>query len=380
MTKAAPLGALAALGLGALALRPQIVGIGPLFPAIEADLHASHALVGLLGTIPVLGMGLFAPLAAVLAAHVGTRRGMGIGLALIAAFGLTRGVAPEIWSLVALTCGVGLGMGIANAMAPLVVRDLARPATGTAIYAGGIQVGSAVSAAVAVPLAAWFGGWRGALTAFSVVALVVALVWPLATRGGEPHVRPPSLLPRLPLRSRTAWLLAAAFGVLGSAYYGLNAWVPDAYGEAGWSERSAGLLLGAMNTTAIVASFVVPWAASRVGGRHAWLRGLSIIFFIGAAGLAGVPDAAFFFGPLAGIAQGGMFALVMLLPLGLERDRARVGALVAMMLGVGYTVAAFAPFVLGGVRDLTGSFDAVLWVCAAFLAVEVFVVRALPRT
>jgi cyanate permease len=35
----------------ALALRPQIVGIGPLAPQIQRDLGASHALVGLLGTL-----------------------------------------------------------------------------------------------------------------------------------------------------------------------------------------------------------------------------------------------------------------------------------------------------------------------------------------
>ena len=50
---------LAALFLGALALRPQLVGIGPLIPAIQLDLDTSHAVAGLLGTIPVLCMGLF---------------------------------------------------------------------------------------------------------------------------------------------------------------------------------------------------------------------------------------------------------------------------------------------------------------------------------
>jgi cyanate permease len=73
-----------------------------------------------------------------------------------------------------------------------------------------------------------------------------------------------------------------------------------------------------------------------------------------------------------------MFALVMTLPLDLEQRRERVGALVAMMLGLGYTTAAISPFVLGGVRDLTGSFDAVLWVCVAFLVLLVVLVRRLP--
>jgi hypothetical protein len=35
--------------------------------------------------------------------------------------------------------------------------------------------------------------------------------------------------------------------------------------------------------------------------------------------------------------------------------------------------------VLGGLRDLSGSFDAVLWVCVAFLGCLAVLVRLLPR-
>ena len=69
----------------------------------------------------------------------------------------------------------------------------------------------------------------------------------------------------------------------------------------------------------------------------------------------------------------------MTLPLDFERTPERVGALVAMMLGLGYTIGATAPFVLGAVRDATGSFDAVLWLAAGFLAAQFFVLLALTR-
>jgi CP family cyanate transporter-like MFS transporter len=65
---------LAALFLAALTLRPQLVGLGPLLPAIQLDLGASHAVVGLLATIPVLCMGLFAPPAAFLSQRLGSRQ------------------------------------------------------------------------------------------------------------------------------------------------------------------------------------------------------------------------------------------------------------------------------------------------------------------
>ena len=54
---------IAALFCVGLTLRPQIVGIGPLLPRIQSSLGISHGVAGLLATIPVLCMGVFAPLA-----------------------------------------------------------------------------------------------------------------------------------------------------------------------------------------------------------------------------------------------------------------------------------------------------------------------------
>ena len=65
---------LVALFLAAIALRPQLVGIGPLLPLVQDDLDVTHAVAGLLGTIPVLCMGLFAPPASFLSGRIGSRR------------------------------------------------------------------------------------------------------------------------------------------------------------------------------------------------------------------------------------------------------------------------------------------------------------------
>jgi cyanate permease len=50
-----------------------------------------------------------------------------------------------------------------------------------------------------------------------------------------------------------------------------------------------------------------------------------------------------------------------------------------MMLGLGYTIGALSPFVLGAVRDLTGSFTTSLWLLAGFSALLLGSVAALPR-
>ena len=371
--------ALIALFLAALTLRPQIVGAGPLIPEIQDDFGSSHALVGLIGTIPVLGMGLFAPVAAVLASRIGTRKAMTIALALIGAFGVSRAFSPSAITLVLLTIPVGIGMGLGNALAPLSVKERLpdRISTGTGVYTTGIQIGSTVAAALAVPIAAAFGGWRWALAAFSVVVLGVLVAWLRLMRGEERHVR--ESLPRFPLRSSTAWLLVAIFAAMGCGYYGLNAWLPDAYIERGWSEASAGALLAAMNLTAIPSSFGSPWLSERYGGRQRWMQVQSIVFLIATIGVVTVPSLAFGWCLLAGISQGGLFSLVMTVPLDLEDRPERVGGLVAMMLGFGYTIAATSPFILGAVRDSTGSFDGPLWVAVGCLGSLVVWIALLGR-
>jgi len=46
-----------------------------------------------------------------------------------------------------------------------------------------------------------------------------------------------------------------------------------------------------------------------------------------------------------------------------------------MMLGIGYTLSASSPLLLGAIRDLTGGFDAVLWTLVA-AAIVLLVVDA----
>jgi CP family cyanate transporter-like MFS transporter len=65
---------------------------------------------------------------------------------------------------------------------------------------------------------------------------------------------------------------------------------------------------------------------------------------------------------LLGISIGPLFPLTMTLPLDAAERPAEVAALAGMMLGVGYTLSSAGPLMLGAVRDLSGDFDAVLWV------------------
>lgn len=371
---------LVGLLLGALALRPQIVGVGPLIPRLQDDLDTSHAVVGLLGTIPVLCMGIFAPPAGFLASVLGTRRTIGLAILAVGFFGVARTLVSDPWLVVALTWPLGIGMGVAGALAPVAVKERlgARSAAGTGSYTTGIQTGAFISALLAVPLAEWLGGWRWSLGLMSVFSIGLGLAWfRLVADVPRPvvRVRPP----RLPWRSPVAWLLVALFACMAMAYYGINAWLADSFVERGWSEGSAGTLLAVSNLAAIPASFGVPWLSDRIGTRQPFLAAMSTTFFLAMLLIVVVPEGAWVWALFLGSAQGGMFALAITLPLDVEERADRVGALIAMELGLGYTIGATSPFVLGGVRDLTGSFRGALWAVVALLGLLVVCVALLAR-
>jgi MFS transporter, CP family, cyanate transporter len=375
------LGLLVALFAAALALRPQLVGIGPLLPEIQDDLGVSHAVAGLLATIPVLCMGLFAPPAPYLRRWLGSRWAMAVSLLAIAAFGVGRAFVPGIAGLLLLTFGVGIGMGLGGALLPVAVKErfADRPAFATGTYATGIGLGAAVAAAVAVPIADAAFGWRASLLVYSLFTGLLVVAWILLTRGTPAHERSGERPPRLPFGSPVAWVLVTAFFLMAVSYYGLNAWLPDAYVERGWSEGSAGALVAVFNAMTVPTSLVVPWFADRVGSRRAYLVSATAVLVVAALGAVLYPAGGWVWAVLMGIAFGTQFPLVMTLPLDVARRPAEVGAVTGLMLGAGYSLAALSPFVLGAVRDATGSFTASLWLIVAVAIALLLVCLPLSR-
>ena len=368
---------LAALFLGALALRPQLVGVGPLLPEIDDDLGVSHAVAGLLGTIPVLCMGLFAPPAAYVAARVGTRAAIAACLAAIAAFGLARAAAPGAPLVLALTLPIGIGMGVAGALMPVAIKErfADRPAFASGVYTTGLNLGAAVSSALAVPIAGAWGGWRAALAVFSGAAVVLLAAWLVFTPRARERVQFEAP-PRLPWGRGMVWVLAAVFALESIVYYGLVAWMADSFQERGWSDGSAGALVGVLAACTLPAGLLLPWLADRGGSRRQWLGLSASALFVATVGIAALPDAGWLWAGLAGVGIGASFPLTLTLPLDVAREPAETGAVVGLMLGAGYTITAAGPILLGAVRDATGSFSASLWVLVAVAAA--FVASVLP--
>ncbi len=328
-------------------------------------------MAGLLATIPVLCMGLLAPVGTIIAARFGTASTLAACIAFIGGAGILRIFVDEPWSMMALTTAIGLGMGAGGVLMPVAVREHVpdRALDGTVAYSAGIQAGAAASAAAAIPLAAMVGGWRGALLVISVLCLVVLIPWIAAFRG---RVHAAGSLRRTSLGDfldRTGWWFALLFGLFGVAYYGMIAWLADAYIEFGWTSAAAGGLLALLNLGALAGALTVRFVVGRVGSQNATIVLMGIIFVLAIAGLALSPDLGLVWAALAGYANGSLFPLMLTLPVRSSTSTEQVAGRSTVMIGAGYTLAAVSPVVLGAARDASGSFHFSLFILVGVAAV-----------
>ena len=364
--------AFAALVLVGLSLRTQVLVIGPLVGEIKSDLDMSHAVAGLLGSIPVLCMAVLAPLGPVLGGAIGPRLGAALCVAFVGGFGLVRSVAPDAAIALLSTIGIGVGMAIVGPLLAMVVRRRTpdHPAAGTGAYVVGMVVGATLTAAAALPLSAALGGWRGTFAAISAAGLFSIGAWLWLMPRDARMARQSPRLPRLPWRRPSAWLLGAIFGTQSIIFYGSITWLASLYVERGWRATDAAGLVALITGMGLVATLAVPLFADRVGTRRSQLAASGLIAIAGLVVIAltpGEPSGSLVTlggTALVGFGIGLYFPLALTLPVDIAADPEEAASISALMLLVGYVIAATAPFVLGLIRDATGGFEGILAIFA----------------
>ena len=341
--------------------RPQVIAIGPLLPSIQSGLDISHGVAGALSSIPVLCMGIVAPLGPPLARRLGARRGLAACAAIVIAFGLLRLAVPGPVLVLALTFGVGIGMGLAGPIFPMIVRHEmpARPALGTGAYAIGLVLGATLAAIVVVPLAGGGADWRlalGVITAAGLVPLAIWLRLAPTDEAVDANVSPS----RIPWRSPIGWVLGALFGLQSMLYYGVVTWLAAVYVDRGWSEAAGAGLVALFGVVTLSATILMPLGADRIGTRRGQLVASSVLILVGLLGIVIIPDPAYLWAVALGAGMGAIFPIVLTLPVDVGGRPADVAATAALMLLIGYVLSAAGPIALGIVRDVTGDFGASL--------------------
>ncbi|MDR5865652.1 MFS transporter [Halomonas koreensis] len=355
-----------------LNLRPALSSLAPLLPRIEAQTGLPLLAIGALTTLPVLCLGLFAPLAPWLSRRLGVERSLSLAL-LVLALGLgLRGLAAPAW-LFAGTLLAGAAIGVAGTLLPaLVKREL--PASAdlmTGVYTMALCLGGALGAGLAIPLAEALGGWAASLTGWAGLAVLGLVAW----QGLMPAAAPPAARPartgttRALLRQPLAWQVTLYMGFQSSLAYIVFGWLPSLLVARGYGEAEAGWLMGVSVMVQLGAALAAPWLA-RLGRDQR--PALALVLSLVAGGfwvlLLGPADWRWGGAMLLGLGQGGGFSLALSLIVLRTADARLAGRLSGMVQGAGYALAALGPLGVGLALDLGWSLRAITLALLAVVA------------
>jgi CP family cyanate transporter-like MFS transporter len=352
---------IAGLVLVALNLRPALSSLSPVLAQVQQALGLSATAAGLLTTLPVLCLGVFAPFAPWLARRFDAERTVFGVLFLLAAGSALRGAFGSA-GLFAGALLAGAAIGVIGVLLPgIIKREFARhPGPMMGVYTMSLCLGAALGGGATVPLSQAFGGdWRPALAAWGGLALLGAAVWwPQLRRHGRPAAAAPAgSLWRDPL----AWAVTFYMGLQSSLAYCVFGWLPPMLVARGVAPLEAGFVFSVSVMAQLVTAFGGSWLATRWGRdqRPALMLflALALVGLLGClhAPLAGV----WLWAVLLGLGQGGQFSVALLLIVLRSPNVQRAAQLSGMSQGVGYTLAAAGPLGVGLLHDLTGGWGAV---------------------
>ena len=351
--------------LVALNLRPALSSMAPMLSEVSKSLGLSAVQAGLLTTLPVLCLGLFAPLAPVLARRFGAERVV-LGILLMLAGGIiVRSSFGEI-GLFAGSVMAGASIGVIGVLLPgIVKRDFPKQAgTMTGVYTMALCLGAAMAAGATVPLSEHFDkSWALGLGFWVVPAFVAALFW-LPQVGGQKHgAHNVAYRVRGLLRDPLAWQVTLYMGLQSSLAYIVFGWLPSILIGRGLTPTQAGLVLSGSVIVQLASSLAAPWLATRGKDQRLAIVVVMLLTLSGLFGCLYAPiNGLWGWAILLGLGQGGAFSLALTLIVLRSRDAHVAANLSSMAQGFGYTLASMGPFAVGIVHDWTGGWTAVGWI------------------
>jgi CP family cyanate transporter-like MFS transporter len=344
-------------------LRPVFSSLSSILPEVVAGAGLSTTSASVLTTLPVVCLGLFAPLAPRLGQRFGAERVLLTVLLVLAVGTGLRGLGwvPVLFFGTILS---GAAIAVGNVLLPGVVkRDFPdKAAMMTGLYTMALCAGAAAAAGLTVPVEKALGDWRPALAVWALPALLVACVWaPQTLRSDSGRSHQKHRVEGL-WRDPLAWQVTFFMGLQSAFAYIVFGWLAPILRERGLDAATAGLVVSTSVMVQVAACLVVPSIAVRCRDQR-----LINTALVSAAMLALL---GFIFAPLwsvwilavvQGIGQGGLIAMAMTMIV-LRSPDARVAAyLSGMAQGGGYVVASLGPLLVGLIHSWTGSFAACGW-------------------
>ncbi|KIS25800.1 major facilitator transporter [Arthrobacter sp. SPG23] len=367
-----------------LNLRTVFSSFSAVLPEVTADAGLPGWAVVVLTTVPVTLLGVFAPLAPVLARRFGAERVLLGAMAVLTAGLLLRPVElpgpGHLPALLAGTAACGAAIALCNVLLPgLVKRDFPhRLGLMGGLYTTAICASAALGAGFTYPVFSASGEWTAALWFWALPAAVVLLLFlPLALR--QRHPRHQAVADGIDVwRSAVAWQVTIFMVLQAMMSFSVFAWLAPILRERGVDGGTAGLIVSASIVLQMLGSLFAPALAARFRDQRAINTVVALMTGGGfALSIFGPLDFIWVWTGLLGLGQGSLTAVALTMIMLRTRDGHTAAHLSGMMQGVGYGVGSTGTLMVGQLHQATGSFTAagVLFLVVGSLA-AVFGFRA----
>ena len=345
--------------LVAFNLRPALTSVGPVLGDISNSLALPPSIQGVLTTLPVLFLGLAAPLAPRAARRFGVERTVLAAVALLALALVARPYAGAAGLFIG-TAVAGACIGVGNVLLPgIVKRDFPDSVSLlTGIYTGVLCMGAALAAGATEPLRTVLGNdWRPALAIWLLPAIVAAAVWWLQLGDKQAPAQRAGQAGSL-YRDRLAWQVALYMGLQSSLAYIVYGWLPTILQDRGLTAATAGFASSVSIVFQIVTAIGAPWVGSHMRDQRLVITIVMLLTLIGLGGCIYLPmGGVWLWVAVLGLGQGGAFAMGLTLLAVRARDADTAARLSGMAQCVGYILAAFGPLLVGVLHGVCGNWQ-----------------------
>ena len=360
-------------GFGLLSL-----AMAPLVDPISRDLGLSYTTMGaILGAWPLVYIVAAAPCGAFVD-RVGLKWSLFLAALIITASGGLRAVAFDAVSMFVAVGLFGIGGPLVSIGAPKAIAQWfegAERGFALGVYLTGPFLGHilalALTNSVLMPLTG--GNWREVLLIYTGFILAAGLAWLLlanhpvnrtverAGRQRETVAGQLAVFARLLRLPNIQVILAISIGAF-FFHHGISNWLPEILRTGGMAPDVAGIWSAAPTAVGIVGALTIPRLATPPR-RFAILVGLALCAASGALIMlvAGTPALVVAM-ILQGIGRGSLIAVLILVLMETRGvDPRNTGAAVGLFFSAAEIGGVLGPLAVGAASDLTGGFDAGLW-------------------
>ena len=360
----------AAIFAAVLVMRGPVTAVGPVANTVMTAFSLSYTAFGFLNALPIAAFGLFSFAAQPLAKTLGSLQAtLAAALAAVAVGSFCRTV-DAIPLLFIGTTAIGAGIALLNVSLPVVIRcafpqDVSRA---MGIFTAFISLSGALGASTAAPLATLTATPVPTFAFWGLMGFVSWGLWTAAAPARQTGGQQGRLSAALQLVfTPAAWPVILTMGLQSLTIYTVSAWLPTILTETGdFTPASAGTASGLFLLSGFFASLVTREFLRLCRNLRRAAVALGALFLIGIAGWLAGDFPAWAGCVLAGIPQGLMFSVALILIAEKSPNAEAMLALSAAAQGTGYLIAGFGPWIFGGLFSFSG-----VAAGAAFLAAAV---------